>query len=64
MILEYFPVHKIIPEECGEEERFSLLVIDKGNKLANGLHTRVTRSLLLRIIFPGETYLLQALALH
>ena len=57
MILEYFRVHKIRPENCGEEERFSLLVIDKVNKLANGLRTRIKKSVHLRIIFPGETYL-------
>jgi len=57
-------VHKIRPEECGKEERFSLLVTDKGNKLANGLDTHVKRSVLPRTIFPGETYLHEALALH
>ena len=64
MIREYFRVNKIGPEECGEEERFSLLVIDKGSRLTNGLRTRVKRSALLRIIFPGETYLHEAVALH
>jgi hypothetical protein len=64
MRLEYFRVHKIRPEECGEEEGISLFIIDKGNKLENGLRTSVKKSVLLRIIFPGETYLHEALALH
>jgi len=57
-------MHKIRPEVCGDEERFSLLVIDKGNRLKNGLRTRVKRSVPLRIIFPGKTYLHEALALY
>jgi hypothetical protein len=64
MILKYFYVHKVRPPECSEEERPSLFVIEKGNKLANVLSTRVKRSVFLRIIFSGETYIQEALALH